>query len=155
MAGTKFAVDHCIDGHGMSICLEDQKPQPISPPAPRWGFSFWALQLPTWYRALSMSVAFLLWIDLSPAIEVSKLDQMATAKECMQVLGCWGTEGAMTQTDQFWQYAKEALLSTSYAQTEDDRQGLLELARTWTQAALRERESSRRSSRFWVVYGQF
>jgi hypothetical protein len=36
----------------------------------------------------------------------------------------------MSVTDQFWQYAR---------QTDEDRQGLLELARTWTQAALLER----------------
>jgi hypothetical protein len=80
---------------------------------------------------------FLLRRALSPAIEVSKFGQMAAGKKRMQVLGCRGTEGAMTQTDQFCKYAKEALLSTFYAQTEDDRERLLELART--QAALRER----------------
>jgi hypothetical protein len=48
----------------------------------------------------------------------------------------------MSITDQFWQYAKEAILSASYAKTDEDRQGLLELARTWTQAALLERTSS-------------
>jgi hypothetical protein len=48
----------------------------------------------------------------------------------------------MSITDQFWQYAKEAILSASYAKTDEDRQGLLELARTWTQAALLERASS-------------
>jgi hypothetical protein len=42
----------------------------------------------------------------------------------------------MSQTDQFWQYAKEAMLSAAAAKTDKDRQGLLELARTWTQAAL-------------------
>ena len=47
----------------------------------------------------------------------------------------------MSITDQFWQYAKEAILSASYAQTDNHRQGLLELARTWTQAALQERRS--------------
>jgi hypothetical protein len=47
----------------------------------------------------------------------------------------------MSMTDQFWQYAKEAILSASYAKSDEDRQGLLELARTWTQAALLERES--------------
>jgi len=36
----------------------------------------------------------------------------------------------MSETDQFWQYAKEAILSACYAKTDDDRQGLLELART-------------------------
>ncbi len=45
-------------------------------------------------------------------------------------------EGAVSKTDEFWQYAKEAILSASYAKTDDERQGLLDLARTWTQAAL-------------------
>ena len=45
-------------------------------------------------------------------------------------------------TDQFWQYAKEAVLSAAAAKTDDDRQSLLELARTWTQAALQQRFSS-------------
>ena len=48
----------------------------------------------------------------------------------------------MAKTDQFWQYAKEAILSATFAKTDEDRQGLLELARTWTQAALLERASS-------------
>jgi hypothetical protein len=43
--------------------------------------------------------------------------------------------------NQFWQYAKEAILSACYAKTDDDRQGLLDLARTWMQAALLERAS--------------
>jgi hypothetical protein len=47
----------------------------------------------------------------------------------------------MPKTDQFWQYAKEAVLSASYAKTDEDRQGLIDLARTWTQAALLERQS--------------
>jgi len=51
----------------------------------------------------------------------------------------------MPETDQFWQYAKEALLSACYAKTDEDKQNLLDLARTWTQAALLERESSGRS----------
>jgi hypothetical protein len=42
----------------------------------------------------------------------------------------------MSKTDEFWLYAKEAILSASYAKTDDERQGLLDLARTWTQAAL-------------------
>jgi hypothetical protein len=48
----------------------------------------------------------------------------------------------MSKTDQFWQYAKEAILSATGAETDEDRKGLLELARTWTQAALLERASS-------------
>jgi hypothetical protein len=47
----------------------------------------------------------------------------------------------MSRTDQFWQYAKEAVLSASYAKSDDEREGLLDLARTWTQAALVERQS--------------
>jgi hypothetical protein len=47
----------------------------------------------------------------------------------------------MTKTDQFWEYAEEAILSAAYAKTDEDRQGLLDLARTWTQAALLERQS--------------
>jgi hypothetical protein len=47
----------------------------------------------------------------------------------------------MPITDQFWQYAKEAIHSASFAKTDEERQGLLELARTWTQAALLERLS--------------
>jgi len=45
----------------------------------------------------------------------------------------------MSITNQFWQYAKEALLSAAAAKTDEDRKSLLELARTWTQAALQER----------------
>jgi hypothetical protein len=52
----------------------------------------------------------------------------------------------MPITDQYWQYAKEAILSACDAKTDDDRQGLLELARTWTQAALVERQSINRAS---------
>ena len=43
----------------------------------------------------------------------------------------------MPQTDQFWQYAKEAMLSACDAKTDDYKQTLLDLARTWTQAALK------------------
>jgi len=45
----------------------------------------------------------------------------------------------MSETDQYWQYAKEAMLSVCYAKTDEDKQDLLELARTWTQAALQQR----------------
>jgi hypothetical protein len=47
----------------------------------------------------------------------------------------------MSITDQFWQYAKEAILSAAAAETDEDREDLLELARTWTQAALKDRRS--------------
>jgi hypothetical protein len=47
----------------------------------------------------------------------------------------------MSKADQFWQYAKEATLSACYAQNGQDEQSLFQLARIWTQAALRERAS--------------
>jgi hypothetical protein len=47
----------------------------------------------------------------------------------------------MSITDQFWQCAKEAILSAAAAETDEDREGLLELARTWTQATLEDRRS--------------
>jgi hypothetical protein len=47
----------------------------------------------------------------------------------------------MPITDQFWQYAKEALLSACEAKNDDDRHDFLELTRTWTEAALIARHS--------------
>ena len=47
----------------------------------------------------------------------------------------------MSKTDEFWLYAKEAIFSASCAETEDERRGLIDLAGTWTQAALLERHS--------------
>ena len=35
----------------------------------------------------------------------------------------------VSKTDQFWEYAKEAILSACYAKTDEDKQALLELAR--------------------------
>jgi hypothetical protein len=52
----------------------------------------------------------------------------------------------MSITNQFWQYAKEAMFSACDAKTDDDREGLLELARTWTQAASVERQSINRAN---------
>jgi hypothetical protein len=48
----------------------------------------------------------------------------------------------MSKTDTFWQYAKEAILSAYEAKSDEDKEGLLELARTWTQAPLLERASA-------------
>jgi hypothetical protein len=49
----------------------------------------------------------------------------------------------MSKTNEFWQYAKEAVLSAGYAESDKERQAqaLLDLARTWTQAALTERRA--------------
>ena len=74
---------------------------------------------------------------------MSNFEQTATAKKRRRVLGRWGHARVfVSKTDQLWQYAKEAILSACYAKTDEDKQGLLELARIWTQAALQERESS-------------
>jgi hypothetical protein len=76
---------------------------------------------------------------LSRTIQVSNFDLTTPTKERMRLLGCRAREGSMSKTDQFWQYAKEAILSAAAAKTDEDRQGLLDLARTWTQAAIQER----------------
>jgi|HubBroStandDraft_6_1064221.scaffolds.fasta_scaffold136093_2 hypothetical protein len=47
----------------------------------------------------------------------------------------------MSEIDQFWRYAKAATLSASYAETEGERQGQLDLAQTWTLAALIDRHA--------------
>ena len=72
---------------------------------------------------------------------VSNFEQMTTAKECMQISDVGARRCPMPTTDQFWQYAKEAILSASYAKTDEDRRDMLDLARTWTQAALLERQA--------------
>jgi hypothetical protein len=53
----------------------------------------------------------------------------------------------MSETDQFWQYANEAVLAAYYAEGDDEKQGLLDLARTWTQAAMIERRTQVDTSR--------
>jgi hypothetical protein len=45
----------------------------------------------------------------------------------------------MSETDQFWEYAKEAMLLVCDVETAKDKQELLELSGTWTQAALQSR----------------
>jgi hypothetical protein len=42
----------------------------------------------------------------------------------------------MSESDQFRQYAEEALLWVAQSKTEKEKQLLLELVRTWTQAAV-------------------
>jgi hypothetical protein len=59
----------------------------------------------------------------------------------------------MSETDQFWEYAKEALLSACDAKTDEDKHGLLELARTWTQAALEDRGIHNEGSPVGGVFG--
>ena len=47
----------------------------------------------------------------------------------------------MSVADEFWQYAYEAVLAAYYAESDDEKQGLLHLAQTWTQAALIQRRT--------------
>jgi hypothetical protein len=42
----------------------------------------------------------------------------------------------MSKSDQFGQYAEEALQWARQSKTENEKQALIELARTWTQAAV-------------------
>jgi hypothetical protein len=42
----------------------------------------------------------------------------------------------MSQTAQFWQYAEEAMLSARQSKSEIEKKGLMDLARTWAQAAM-------------------
>jgi hypothetical protein len=79
-----------------------------------------------------------------PDRQVSNFEQIGPAQKSRLTSGRVGAHGrrAMSKTDQFWQYAKEAVISTFYAKTEEERQGLLDLGRTWTQAALLERASA-------------
>lgn len=43
----------------------------------------------------------------------------------------------MSNAGQFWQYAEEAMLSARQSKTDNEKQSQLDLARAWTQAALR------------------
>jgi hypothetical protein len=47
----------------------------------------------------------------------------------------------MPITDQFWQYAKEEMLLADEAKTDEDKRVHLDLARTWTLAAMAERHA--------------
>jgi hypothetical protein len=109
---TNWLVDHYTGGHGMSFCLEDQKPQLPEPPSPLLGLFFWAGR------------------DLG--------EQFCTDGFCQGVQARM-SGGSMSETDQFWQYAREAMLLACDAKTRKDKQDLLELAGTWTQAALQSR----------------
>ena len=41
-----------------------------------------------------------------------------------------------TRSAQYWLYAEEAMLSARQSKSELEKQGLMDLARTWTQAAM-------------------
>jgi hypothetical protein len=42
----------------------------------------------------------------------------------------------MLNAEQFWQYAEEAMRRADQSQNEKEKLALIELARTWTQAAM-------------------
>ena len=71
---------------------------------------------------------------------MSNFDRTGTAKERTVGNGIGARRLPMPKTDEFWQYAKEALLSASSAESDDNKKGLLELAQTWTRAAILERQ---------------
>jgi hypothetical protein len=48
----------------------------------------------------------------------------------------------MSKADQFWLYAREAVLFAGDSETDQEKQTLFDLARIWTQAALSDRASS-------------
>jgi hypothetical protein len=75
---------------------------------------------------------------ITTGVPVSQLPRRRTIERSLIGSGARGS--AMSITDQFWQYAKEAMLSADAAKTEENRQSMLELAGTWTQAALRARQ---------------
>lgn len=49
----------------------------------------------------------------------------------------------MSNTKQFWEYAEEAMLSARQAKTDKDKHAFLDLARSWTQAALQSESTAR------------
>ena|ERR1700683_1329362 len=71
--------------------------------------------------------------------EVSNFEQMAAARGRTLISGFGAGGWPMSIADQFWQYAKEAILSAP-AKTDGERRNLLEFARIWTQAARQERQ---------------
>jgi hypothetical protein len=42
----------------------------------------------------------------------------------------------MSMADEFWQYAEEALRGAEQSKTAEEKQALIGLARTWTEAAV-------------------
>jgi hypothetical protein len=47
----------------------------------------------------------------------------------------WVREAVTSNAEKFWQYANEAMRRAVQSKSEDEQRALLELARTWTQAA--------------------
>jgi hypothetical protein len=81
-------------------------------------------------------------------IEVSNFDQIAPPKERSIVLGRReALRCAMPITDQFWQYAKEAMMLACEAKSDEDKQAFLDLARTWALAAMTERHAEVRHNK--------
>jgi hypothetical protein len=47
----------------------------------------------------------------------------------------------MSNADKFWQYAEEAMLSAQQSKSEIEKRTLMDLARTWTQAAMQSEKT--------------
>ena len=101
----------------MSFVSKIKSPSPPSPQPPAGAFLFWAPQI---------------------AIRVSNFAQTATAKECKRG---WRGTGKCSCRKQIssGNTAKEAMLLACDAKIAKDKQDLLELSGTWTQAALQSR----------------
>ena len=88
-------------------------------------------------------------ITLNFVIDSGASDVSIPADVVLTLVRCFFAEIRQKQKDPgqplLAGYAKEAMLSACDAKTDNDRQGLLELARTWTQAALVERQSINRA----------
>ena len=74
---------------------------------------------------------------------MSNFEQTVTGETCKAAVGTVAGHGecAMPATDQFWQYANEAVLAACDAESDHEKRELLDLARTWTQAAMIERRT--------------
>jgi hypothetical protein len=77
---------------------------------------------------------------------VSNFEQIANPNKYMWHRYVGHLRGCHVELDQFWQYAKEAMLWACDAKNDKDKKGLFELAPTWTQAALQERASVNRQT---------
>ena len=93
----------------MSFCLEDQKPQLPEPPSPLLGLFF-----------------------------LGTFEQKTTAEECKRGWRGTGVRSCRKQISS-GNTAKEAMLLACDAKIAKDKQDLLELSGTWTQAALQSR----------------
>jgi hypothetical protein len=89
----------------------------------------------------------LLWKDLNLAIHCAILNRRPPSPHAgshwdraMRTRMSIPVSMPISIAERFWQYAKEVILSGSAARTDEDRRGLLQLARIWTRAALQKQQ---------------